>query len=140
MDSDKSKQQTTTKRISKQKPAVASKKATRADPKPIKLGKIEKAYTKKELLNALADYANLNKKSVALVIDGLTNIILAHVKKGSVGTFTLHSLLKIAAKSVAAKPARIVTHPVTGETIKLKAKPASRKIKITALKVLKDAS
>ena len=132
------KKQVATKEVSKTKTVTASKEPTNSTPKPIKLGKIDKAYTKNELLANLATYANLDKKAIALVLDGLKNLIFAHLKKGSAENFVLPGLLKIAAKSIAAKPARMGRNPATGEAIKLKAKPASRKIKINALKLLKE--
>ena len=138
MKTDQTKKQTPIKAISKSKATKISKKTARVTPKPVKLGKIDKAYTKNELLDNLAAHANLDKKAVALVLDGLKNIIFAHFKKGSAEKFILPGLLKIAAKSVPAKPARIGRNPATGESIKIKAKPASRKLKINALKALKE--
>lgn len=99
--------------------------------------KISKAYTKNILLSALADRTNLNKKDVAKVLEQLNIIIGQHLKKGGPGKFMLFALVKISVKDVAAKKARKGLHPLTREQITFKAKPSSRRVKATALKLLK---
>jgi len=128
----------TTKASTKTKATKKTTTSKTVAAKPKQLAKITKAYTKSELLNAIALQANLDKKPVKLVLEALENIIFAHLKKGSVGKFTLPKLLKMTVKSVAAKPERMGRNPATGENIMLKAKPASKKIKINALRALKE--
>ena len=99
--------------------------------------KISKAYTKNILLSALADRTNLNKKDVAKVLEQLNIIIGQHLKKGGPGKFMLFALVKISVKDVAAKKAKAGIHPLTREQITFKAKPAARRVKATALKLLK---
>ena len=103
-----------------------------------KLGKIDKVYTKSELYNTIAERAELPKKDVAKVFGELSEIIEAHLKKGSIEKFTLPGILKMSVKKVAAKKARKGTNPFTGEETMFKAKPASKKVKISPLKSLKE--
>ena len=101
--------------------------------------KIAKTFTKSELLSTLAAKACIGKKETVLVLDALEEIMHAHLKKGGPEKFVLPGILKIVVKNVAARKARKGRNPLTGEEIMLKAKPASKKVKITALKNLKAA-
>lgn len=113
-------------------------KAVKAATAKSSLSKISKAYTKSVLLSTLADRTSLARKEVNNVLSELSAIVAAHLKKGGPGTFMLPGLLKLAAKQVPAKKARAGINPFTGEKTTFKAKPASRKVKITALKSLKE--
>ena len=82
--------------------------------------------------------SGLEKKEVLSVLDGLTTIMHRHLKKGGAGHFTLAGLMKL---QVVKKPARKAgkgRNPFTGEEIMLKAKPASRSVKVRPLKKLKE--
>jgi hypothetical protein len=70
----------------------------------------------------------------------LENVIERHVKKRSVGEFTLPGLLKIkTVKKPAQRARKGVPNPFKpGETMDVAAKPASTRVKITPLKKLKD--
>ncbi len=105
-----------------------------------KATKLTKAMTRTEILADLAESTDLTKKDVGRVLDGLAEIIQRHVNKRSVGTFTLPGLLKV---KVVATPARKAKKNVPnpfkpGETMDVAAKPAGRKVRILALKKLKD--
>ena len=101
---------------------------------------VKTAMTKSALLGEIAENTNLSKKEVAAVMDELSNIIHRHVKKRSVGSFTLPGLLKIkTVKKPARKAQKNVPNPFKpGETMDIAAKPASTKIKVLPLKRLKD--
>lgn len=105
-----------------------------------KVSAISKSMTKNELLTEIAANTGLNKKQVSSVLDELGVQIERHVKKNAVGTFTLPGLLKISTKKVAARKAQKgVPNPFKpGELMDIPAKPASTRIKVTALKGLKD--
>ena len=77
---------------------------------------------------------------VAAVLDELSGLIERHVKKNAVGTFTLPSLLKIkTVKKPARKAQKGVPNPFRpGETMDVKAKPATIVVKVQPLKKLKD--
>ena len=49
----------------------------------------------------------------------------------------LPGVIKVSVKNVAAKKARKGLHPLTREQVTFKAKPAARRVKATALKLLK---
>ena len=101
---------------------------------------LSKPMNKTELLNDLAEQTGVAKKDVAAVIAALGGAIEKHIKKGSVGTFVLPGLLKVTAvKKPAKKAQKDVPNPFRkGELMDVAAKPASVKIKLTALKKIKD--
>ncbi|MCP4474647.1 MAG: integration host factor [Gammaproteobacteria bacterium] len=114
---------------------AATKKASVKKPR---VTAIKEAYTKSQLINELSMMSELDKKEVLRVMDSLTNIMHRHLKKGGVGHFSLAGLMKL---KVVKKPARKAgkgRNPFTGEEIMLKAKPASRSVKVQALKKLKE--
>jgi nucleoid DNA-binding protein len=76
---------------------------------------------------------------VKAVIAALEEATLASVSKKGAGEFTLPGLLKIVAQKVPAKPKRFGKNPFTGEEQWFAAKPATVKVKVRALKKLKDA-
>ncbi|MBN8625066.1 MAG: HU family DNA-binding protein [Planctomycetes bacterium] len=99
-----------------------------------------KAPTQSEVLNNLATATGLTKKQIAAVFEALTNEIKKNVTKGS-GVFKVPGgLLKVTRKKVDAKPARKnVPDPFNpGQFRDYPAKPASSKIRVVALKTLKD--
>ena len=100
----------------------------------------KKPMTKSELLNELAESTGLTRKQVASVLDGLSDVVERHIKKRSVGSFTLPGLLKIKAVKKPATPARKgVPNPFRpGETMDVAAKPASVRVRVTPLKKMKD--
>ena len=105
-----------------------------------KSAKLTKAMTRSEIVADLAEGTDLSKKQIGQVLDGLAEIIERHVKKRSVGMFTLPGLLKV---KVVATPARKAQKGVPnpfrpGETMDVAARPAGRKVKILPLKKLKE--
>jgi len=128
---------TTAKKTKKSKTAKTAKSVkTAVSSGP--LGKVSNVYTKSALLATLADRTGLAKKEVSNVLTELTTVVEAHLKRGGPGKFTLPGMLKMTVKNVPAKKARKGINPFTGEQTTFKAKPASRKVKVTALKALKD--
>jgi len=102
------------------------------------MAKTAKPLTKSQLLSNVAGACDLSKKQVAAVMDALAK----EVKKGlgRSGAFVLPGLVKIEKKKVPARPARKgVPNPFKpGELMDVKAKPATTKVKVRALKALKD--
>ena len=109
---------------------MATKKATA----------IQNKYTKTQILNEIAENTELSKKQVAAVLDELSVLIERHIKKRSVGEFTLPGLLKIKTVKRPARPARKgVPNPFKpGETMDIPKKPASTRVKVLPLKKLKE--
>lgn len=97
----------------------------------------DKPLSKSDILNALAESTELSRKEVSAVLDALENLIEENLTKGS-GIFNLPGLLKIYVHHKKATPEREGRNPQTGETIIIKAKPASQVVKVRPLKKLKE--
>ena len=97
-----------------------------------------KKLSKAQLMKELAEKTGLKKSEVEGVFDALHTIIRRELRSSAGEITALPGLLKIKKKDVPAKPARPGRNPATGETIMLKAKPASKGVKVTALKGLKE--
>jgi len=120
--------------VAKAKSASKSKSA-KPQIKPIKdkLGK-------SDLARHLAEQSAVEPKSVKAVLAAFEGTLLGVVHKNGAREFTLPGLFKVSAIAVAAKPKRKGKDPFTGEERWFAAKPASVKIKVRALKKLKDAA
>jgi len=99
-----------------------------------------KAPSKTEVLKNIAETSGLNKIDVAKVIDALADEIKKNLSPQGAGVFAIPGLVKIERKIVPAKPEQKgVPNPFKpGELRDIAAKPASVKIKVRALKNLKD--
>ncbi len=99
----------------------------------------KKAPTKTEILQNIANATDLTKKQVAAVLDAMTEEVRKNLGSRGVGIFTLPGLLKIEKKKVPARPAQKgVRNPFTGELQDRPAKPAYNKVKLRALRSLKE--
>lgn len=112
------------------------KKTTRKTAPSVKA--ISEPMTKSQMYSAIAEKTGLTRKDVSAVFDELTNIINGHIKKRGAGTFTLPGLLKITTQKIPARKARKGINPFTGEETVFKARPASIRVKVRALKKLKE--
>ena len=90
----------------------------------------QKPMTKTQLVAALAEKADMDKKAASGALDALSAIVSDEIAGG--GSVTLPGLAKFACR---ARPERMVRNPATGEQIK---KPADRVAKVTIAKALKD--
>ncbi len=98
-----------------------------------------KAPTKSEIYRHIAEDTGLTRKDVAAVFDSLSGLMKKNLGgRGAPGTFTLPGLAKMTVKKKQAVKARKGINPFTGEEMMFKAKPASKTVKVTALKGLKD--
>lgn len=97
----------------------------------------KKAPSKTEIYNSIAEQTGLNKKQVAAVLDALVGEIKKSLSNRGSGVFAIPGLVKIEKKKVPAKPARKGVM-VLGQLRDLPAKPASVKVKVRALKGLKE--
>ncbi len=99
----------------------------------------KKPPTKTEIQNNIAEATGLTKKDVAAVLEALSEEIRKSLSSRGAGVFSLPGLVKIEKKKVPARPAeKNWRNPFTGEIQERPAKPASTKIKVRALKNLKD--
>ena len=90
-----------------------------------------KPLTKTQLVNALADKMESDKKSATTALDAIVSVITDEVSGG--GAVTLPGVGKIYCRE---RPARMVRNPATGEQIK---KEADKVVKMTIAKALKDS-
>jgi nucleoid DNA-binding protein len=99
----------------------------------------KKPPTKTEILTNIANATDLTKKEVAAVMDALAAEIKKNLGSRGPGTFTVPGLVKIEKKKIPARPAqKNWRNPFTGEIQERPAKPASTKVRVRALKNLKD--
>jgi len=100
----------------------------------------KKPMTKSELLNAISTETSLNRREVGAVLESLSGQISKSLGRRGAGAFTLPGLIKIEKKKVPARKAsRGVPNPFKpGELMDIAARPATTKVKVRALKSLKD--
>ncbi|SMX47172.1 HU family DNA-binding protein [Maliponia aquimaris] len=90
-----------------------------------------KPMTKTQLVAALAEKMDADKKTAGAALDALTDLITAEVAAG--GAVTLPGVGKIYCRE---RPERMVRNPATGEQFK---KEADKQVKVTIAKALKDS-
>jgi nucleoid DNA-binding protein len=117
---------------------AAKKPATTKAPAAKKIKAITERYTKTQIVTQIADNTELTKKQVQSVLDELSDVIEAHIKKRACGEFVLPGLMKIVTVKKPARKARKGINPFTGEETTFAAKPASNAVKVRPLKKLKE--
>ena len=90
-----------------------------------------KPMTKTQLVAALAETMDADKKTANAALDALADIVMKEVAAG--GAITVPGIGKVMCR---ARPERQVRNPATGETMM---KPADKAVKVTIAKALKDA-
>ncbi len=113
--------------MAKKKKATKSKKNSTA----------VKARTKSQVFGELAEGAELTRRQVNDIFDGLANMIKKDLGKRGPGVFTVPGLMKIKVVRKPATKARKGINPFTKEEMVFKAKPARNVVKVLALKNLK---
>jgi nucleoid DNA-binding protein len=99
----------------------------------------KKAPSKTEILSNIAAATDVPKKQVGAVLDALLGEIKKALGNRGPGIFAIPGLVKIEKKKMPARPAqKAVKNPFTGEIRDVPAKPAYNKIKVRALKSLKE--
>ncbi len=97
-----------------------------------------KRMTKAQVINDLAEQSEIDKKSVNRMFDSLTELIKKQLGSRGPGEFVIPGLLKLKTVKRPAQPAREIRNPATGEKMMAPPKPASKKVRATPLKALKD--
>ena len=87
--------------------------------------------TKAQLITALSEKLDTDKKGVTTVLEAMTGLITEEISAG--GAVTLPGVGKIYCRE---RPERMVRNPATGEQIK---KEADKVVKMTIAKALKDS-
>ena len=90
-----------------------------------------KPMTKTQLVAALAEKMDSDKKLAGAALDAITEIITSEVAAG--GAVTLPGVGKVYCKE---RPERMVRNPATGEQFQ---KEADKQVKVTIAKALKDS-
>ena len=94
-----------------------------------------KAPTKSEILNQISKDTGLSRQEISSVFDSLNICMRKSLRKN--GEFTLPGLLKLRVVKKPATKARKGVNPFTGEEMMFKAKPASKRVRVSPLKGLK---
>jgi DNA-binding protein HU-beta len=97
-----------------------------------------KRLTKAQVISELSEMAELDKKSIARVFDKMQELIKKQLSSRGPGEFVIPGLLKLKAVKKPATKDREGINPFTKEKTIFKGKPASKKVRATALKALKD--
>ena len=100
------------------------------------MAKMTTAPTKSQIIATIAEQTDLTKKQVASVFDALNGVMKKSLK--GVNTFTFPGVCKMRVVKKPATKAREGVNPFTGEKMIIKAKPASKKVRIRALKNLNE--
>jgi DNA-binding protein HU-beta len=87
---------------------------------------------RRELVLALAERTDTDRKSADAMLTAFVDVVTESLAKGE--PVAISGFAKFARVD---RPARMGRNPATGETIRIK---ASRKVRITPLKALKDAA
>lgn len=85
--------------------------------------------TKSQILNYIAEEAEVSKKTATQMLEALTNLAYKEAKKG----FTIPGLGKLV---LVARKARMGRNPMTGDAIKI---PAKKVVKFRIAKAAKDS-
>jgi len=117
------------------KAAPAKAKAVAKKSAAISVGR--KPFSKSELISTLCEQTGVARKEIVSVMNAIPEVIKAHLYKSGPEMFTWPGLFKIVIVKKPATKAREGISPFTGEMMTFKAKPASRRIKVRALKQLK---
>jgi len=117
----------------------AKKKAT-SKKKAAKSSAGGKSPSKSEILNHIAAETDMSRKEVSAVLDSFTDLVGDCLTKKKYGMFRMPGLFKISVKKVPAKKAGYFVNPFdkdAGPQYRA-AKPASKRVRVVALKALKD--
>ena len=97
-----------------------------------------KRLTKAQVVTELANGADLDKKSINRVFEEIQQLIRKQLTGRGPGEFVIPGLVKLRVVKKPATKERQGINPFTKEPITIPAKPASKKVRATALKALKD--
>lgn len=97
-----------------------------------------KPMTKSEIVRYLAEENDLTRAQAMGTLESLEALIKRELGRRGPGVFNLAGLLKIRLATKPATKARKGVNPFTGEPMTIKAKPARKTVRVTALKKLKE--
>ena len=114
-------------------PAMKAMKAMKA----AAMKKSSGVMTQTQVLASVAESNGLKPKQAKGVVEALMAVACAEIKKN--GSFKLAGILNMKLKKKAASAAKKGINPFTKEPCVFKAKPASKTVKVLALKKMKEA-
>lgn len=118
---------------------TASKKSNTSSGLNLKDSPVSEKQTQAQIIADLADATLLEKKAVRNLFEALKNQIQRHLKNRGSGEIVLPGLgIKVRRVTKKATKARKGVNPFTGQPMTIKAKPARKAARATALKALKD--
>ncbi len=97
-----------------------------------------KRMTKAQIVTELSEKSGVSKKDLVGVFAALGEIIKAQLSKKGPGEFVIPDIVKIRVRTTKAQKGKKFRNPATGEVV-TRDVPASRKLRSTPLKKLKDA-
>jgi nucleoid DNA-binding protein len=99
-----------------------------------------KPLTKAEYITEISERCTEVPKSVvAAVLQAQSEIAVEQLTKKGPGVVSIPGVVRLKTVDKPAKPARPGRNPFTGESITIKAKPASRAVRAAPVKALKEA-
>lgn len=97
-----------------------------------------KPRSKGETLKMISEKTKIPRKQVAMVFEELQNIMKKDLGRKGPGVFVVHGMMKVMVINKPATKSYEKPNPFKpGEMMMVKAKPASRKIKVRPMKSLK---
>jgi DNA-binding protein HU-beta len=97
-----------------------------------------KRMTKSQVITELSELTDLDKKSINRIFESLQELIRKQLSNRGPGEFVIPGLLKLKAVKKPATKDRPGINPFNKQPTVFKGKPASKKIRATPLKALKD--
>ncbi len=97
-----------------------------------------KRMTKAQIIGELSDKSGLTKKEVSTIFNGLQDLVKRELGKRGPGEFVIPDMLKLKIRNIPARKERKGLDPFTKQERVFPAKPATKKVRATALKKLKD--
>jgi len=97
-----------------------------------------KRLTKAQVVAEVANASDLDKKSVGRCFEAMQELIRKQLSARGPGEFVVPGLVKLRVVKKPATKERQGLNPLPKEPITIPAKPASKKVRATALKALKD--
>ena len=93
--------------------------------------------TKTQLIEALAETSGVSKNDVKSVVENLATVGYKELNES--GEFVIPGFVKMSVVNKPATEARMGVNPFTKEPMQFAAKPASKSVKASPLKVAKDS-
>lgn len=98
----------------------------------------DKRMSKAQIITELSEKSGVQKKDVQSVLNELLTLVERELSDKGPGEFVIPDIVKLKVKQIAAKPAHKGVDPFTKQEKEFPAKPASRKVRASPMKRLKQ--